>query len=79
MFLRLTKNKRGVRVHKYFPDLKQFVDQAKKLMASFHQQRSVQVEENREERKQHPKYRCCIIRRKRKKKNVMWRIVLSFF
>lgn len=34
LFLRATKNKRGVRVKEYFPDLKQFVDRAKSWMAS---------------------------------------------
>lgn len=33
LFLRSTKNKRGVRVQEYFPDLKQFVEKAKDLMA----------------------------------------------
>ncbi|KAL0172965.1 hypothetical protein M9458_033276, partial [Cirrhinus mrigala] len=33
LFLRSTKNKRGVRVQEYFPDLKQFVDKARSLMA----------------------------------------------
>lgn len=34
LFLRSTKNKRGVKVQEYFPDLKQFVDRAKSWMAS---------------------------------------------
>lgn len=34
LFLRTTKNKRGVRVKDYFPDLKQFVDRTKVWMAS---------------------------------------------
>lgn len=33
LFLRSTKNKRGVQVQEYFPDLKQFVDRAKSLVA----------------------------------------------
>ncbi len=33
LFLRATKNKRGVQVQEYFPDLKLFVDRAKSLMA----------------------------------------------
>ncbi len=33
MFLRATKNKRGVQVPEYFPDLKLFVERAKSLMA----------------------------------------------
>lgn len=33
LFLRATKNKRGVRVQEYFPDLKQFVDKTKNFMA----------------------------------------------
>lgn len=33
LFLRSTKNKRGVKVQEYFPDLRQFVEQAKLLMA----------------------------------------------
>lgn len=32
LFLRSTKNKRGVRVQDYFPDMKQFADKAKSLM-----------------------------------------------
>lgn len=32
LFLRSTKNKRGVRVKEYFPDLKQFADKAKSFM-----------------------------------------------
>jgi len=34
LFLRATKNKRGVNMKEYFPDLKQFADQAKSWMAS---------------------------------------------
>ncbi len=33
VFLRATKNKRGVQVQEYFPDLKLFVERAKSLMA----------------------------------------------
>lgn len=33
LFLRSTKNKRGVRVQEYFPDVKQFAEKARSLMA----------------------------------------------
>ncbi len=33
LFLRATKNKRGVQVQEYFPDLKLFVERAKSVMA----------------------------------------------
>jgi len=33
LFLRSTKNKRAVRVQEYFPDVKQFAEKARSLMA----------------------------------------------
>lgn len=33
LFLRSTKNKRGVHVQEYFPDVKQFAEKARSLMA----------------------------------------------
>jgi len=35
MLLKATKNKRGVRVCEYFPDIKQFVDKTKMFMYGF--------------------------------------------
>ncbi len=32
LFLRATKNKRGVRINEYFPDIKQFVEKTKCFM-----------------------------------------------
>jgi len=33
LFLKATKNRRGVQVNEYFPDLKQFIEKSRCLMA----------------------------------------------